>query len=90
MAPDGQWPSRSTRKRAHIVSPTAATPGVAASPATMATGSSVSSQGRSENTPGCSTTRGASNRGITSVASASCGTTSIVNRSSGMASYPVR
>ena len=56
----------------------------------MATGSSVSSQGRSENTPGCSTTRGASSRGITSVASASRGTTSIVNRSSGIASYPVR
>ena len=51
----------------------------------MAIGSSVSLHGRSENTPGCSTTRGASSRGITIVASPSRGSTSIVSRSSGMA-----
>ena len=49
-------------------------------------GSSVSSHGSSVNTPGCSTTRGASSRGTTSVASPSRGTTSIVSRSSGIAS----
>ena len=57
-----------------------------ASPATIAVGSSVSSHGSSVNTPGCSTTRGASSRGMTIVASPSRGTTSIVSRSSGIAS----
>jgi hypothetical protein len=56
----------------------------------MATGSSVSSQGRSPNTSGRSLTRGASSRGTTSVASPSRGRTSMVSRSSGMAVYPVR
>ena len=40
---------------------------------------------RASNTPGCSATRGASSRGMTSVASPSRGTTSIVSRSSGIA-----
>ena len=78
--------SSSTRNRAHIWSPTAtALAGPAASSATIADGSSVSSHGRSANTPGCSTTRGASSRGMTIVASPSRGTTSIVRRSSGIA-----
>ena len=78
--------SSSTRKRAHIWSPTAAVAAPAASSATIADGSSVSFHGRSANTPGCSTTRGASRRGMTIVASPSRGTTSIVSRSSGIAS----
>ena len=45
----------------------------AASPATIAIGSSVSPHGCSVNTPGCSTTRGASSSGTTSVASPSRG-----------------
>ena len=53
--------------------------------ATIAVGSSVSLPRASVNTPGCSTTRGASSRGMTSVASPSRGTTSIVRRSSGIA-----
>ena len=79
-------PSRSTRKRAQVWSPMAATFAPLARPATMATGSSVSFHGRIVNTPGCSTTRGASSRGTTSVASPSRGSTSIVSRSRGMAS----
>ena len=79
-----------TRNRAHIWSPTAAVAAPAARPATIAVGSSVSFHGCNVNTPGCSTTRGASSRGITIVASPSRGTTSIVKRSSGIASYPDR
>ena len=82
--------SSSTRNRAHIWSPTATVPAGPARSATIPEGSSVSSHGRNVNTPGCSTTRGASSRGITIVASPSRGTTSIVRRSSGMAWYPVR
>jgi hypothetical protein len=51
-------------------------------------GSSVSFHGNSVNTSGRSTTRGASMRGTTNVTSPSLGTTSIVSRSSGIASYP--
>ena len=49
-------------------------------------GSSVSSQGTTSNASGRSTTRGASSRGTTSTASPSTGSTSIVSRSSGIAS----
>ena len=49
-------------------------------------GRSVSSHGWRRNTSGRSTTRGASSRGTTSMASPSTGSTSIVSRSSGMAS----
>ena len=52
----------------------------------MSVGSSVSSQGRIANTSGRSTTRAASIRGTTRVAAPSRGTTSMVSRSSGMAS----
>ena len=86
----GRRGSRSTRKRDHIWSPTATVraPWARTSSAVMATGSSVSFHGRSENTSGISTTRGASRRGITRVTSPCRGTTSIVSRSSGMAWYP--
>ena len=67
-------------------SPTAATAAGPARPATIPTGSSVSSQGRIPNTSGRSATRGASMRGTTSVAAPSRGTTSMVSRSSGIAS----
>ena len=76
----------STRNRDHMWSPTAATDADPARPATMFTGSSVSSQGRIPNTSGRSTTRGASIRGTTRLAAPSRGTTSMVRRSSGMAS----
>ena len=46
-------------------------------------------QRRIVKTPGCSTTRGASSVGTTNVASPSRCATSIVSRSSGIASYPV-
>ena len=82
---DGQCASSSTRKRAHIVSPTAATSGRSIRRATRATGSSVSSHGVIEKTSGRSTTRGASSRGMTSVASPSRGTTNMVKRSNGIA-----
>ena len=55
-------------------------------PATIATGSSVSVHGRSPNTPGCSATRGASSSGTTRTASPARGSTSMVSRSSGIAS----
>ncbi len=61
----GMAASRSTRKRAHVWSPIAADDAPEASLATIAIGSSVSSHGSSVNTPGCSTTRGASSRGTT-------------------------
>ena len=89
MPSDGQCSSSATRNRAHIVSPTAIFDGrqrASTSSATIATGSSTSSHRRSSNTPGWGTTRGASRRGMTIVASPSRGTTSIVNRSSGIAS----
>ena len=58
----------------------------ATSAATIAIGSSVSTHGRSTNASGCSTTRGASSCGITRTVSPSARTTSMVNRSSGIAS----
>ena len=76
----------STRNRDHMWSPTAATDADPARPATMSTGSSVSSHDLTPNTSGRSTTRGASSRGTTSMASPPRGTTSMVSRSSGMAS----
>ena len=77
--------SSSTRKRAHIWSPTATVDAAPHRPATISTGRRISCHGCSVNTSGCSTTRGASSRGTTSVASPSRGTTSIVRRSSGIA-----
>ena len=82
----GRSGRRSTTKRAQVWSPTRRRdrpPGQLRP--RWPTGSSVSFHGRSVNTPGCSTTRGASSRGTTSVASLSRGSTSIVSRSSGMA-----
>ena len=59
----GSCGSSSTRKRAHIWSPTASMRATGRrARATIAVGSSVSPQGSSSNTPGCSTTRGASSR----------------------------
>jgi len=60
--------------------------GEPASFATSAMGSSVSSHGTTSNTSGCATTRGASSRGTTRCASPARGSTSIVSRSSGIAS----
>ena len=55
------------------------------SEAVRATGSSVSPHGTMSKTSGRWFTRGASRRGTTNVASPSTGSTSIVNRSRGMA-----
>jgi hypothetical protein len=85
-AAPGRAAWRSRTNRAQVRSPTATRAAGPARPATMATGSSVSSHGRRENTSGRSTTLGASSRGTTSVASPSRGSTSIVSRSSGIAS----
>ena len=82
----GRKPIRSTRWRAQVWSPMEATPGRPHSSATMAMGSSVSSQPRMEKQSGRSMTRATSKRGMTSVASASRGTTSMVSRGSGIAS----
>ncbi|CAB4788537.1 unannotated protein [freshwater metagenome] len=80
---------RSTKKRAHIWSPTATTrdSGVDSftNRAVIATGSSVSLQGNNVNTPGIKVTRGASSPGTTMVASPFAGKTNIVKRSSGIA-----
>ena len=81
----GNAPWRPSTKRAHVWSPTATVAAPPTSPATMAIGSWVSSQARSENTSGRSVTRGASSRGTTSVASPSRGSTSMVSRSRGIA-----
>ena len=82
---------RSSTNRAHVWSPIAARPGVGPQgSATSATGSSVSFQATTSNTSGCGSTRGASRRGTTSCASPRRGSTNIVRRSSGIASYPVR
>ncbi len=85
-AAPGSAACRSSTNRAHVRSPTATRPAAPTRPATMATGSSVSPHGRRPNTSGRSVTRGASRAGTTSVASPSRGRTSMVSRSSGMAS----
>ena len=82
----GSADCRSTRNRAQVRSPIASRTAGPQCAATRAIGSSVSSHGSIVKTSGCSTTRGASRRGTTSVASPSAGTTSIVSRSSGIAS----
>jgi hypothetical protein len=77
---------RPSTNRAQVWSPTAAVPAGPTSPATRSRGSSSSPQVRNEKTSGRSTTRGASSTGTTRVASPSRGTTSMVSRSSGIAS----
>ena len=77
---------RSIRNRAQVWSPTAATSAEPIKSATISTGSAVSGQPLSPKMSGRSVTLGASIRGTTRVAEASAGTTSMVRRSSGMAS----
>ena len=87
---DGRACCRSMTNRAQVRSPMPTRFTAPTRSATIVIGSSVSSHERTANTSGRSTTRGASRRGTTRVASPSTGSTSMVSRSRGMASYPVR